>query len=206
VAGRTIELVSERYAKSKADYDDSKARYLKLKADVKDLLADLGERRSKYKELRDRNCALVRRHFHAYLTRKGYDGDVVFDHKESKLFMNVHISASNKCSDVRQLSGGERSYTTLCLLMALGHVIESPFRVMDEYDVFLDEQTRKTTLNMLRDYALSPKQRARQFIIITPHNLNDIRTSNRCRLNKMPDPEKQAATGLQQQVLPFGGP
>ena len=51
-----------------------------------------------------------------------------------------------RVKDVRQLSGGERSYTTLCLLLALGHVIEAPFRLMDEYDVFLDEISRQGRL------------------------------------------------------------
>ena len=39
--------------------------------------------------------------------------------------------------DLRGLSGGERSYTTIAFLLALGHSTESPFRVMDEFDVFM---------------------------------------------------------------------
>jgi structural maintenance of chromosomes protein 6 len=35
----------------------------------------------------------------------------------------------------RSMSGGERSYATLALLLALGASHESPFRVMDEFDV-----------------------------------------------------------------------
>jgi len=58
---------------------------------------------------------------------------------------------------------------------------------------------------MLTDYALAPAQRGRQFVIITPHNLNDIVTTNRVRLNKMPDPPKLSvgAAGKQQQTLEF---
>ena len=48
-----------------------------------------------------------------------------------------------RATNILSLSGGERSYTTLCLLMSLGHVIETPFRVMDEYDVFLDQPSRQ---------------------------------------------------------------
>jgi len=88
-------------------------------------------------------------------------------------------------TDVRQLSGGERSYTTLCLLLALGTVIETPFRLMDEYDVFLDEVSRQVTLTEILRYAADPQQNRRQFIIITPNNLNNIKTSDRVKIQRM---------------------
>jgi chromosome segregation ATPase len=47
------------------------------------------------------------------------------------------------------LSGGERSFTTLSLLLALGESLETPFRVMDEFDVFLDPIARKIALNTM---------------------------------------------------------
>ena len=103
--------------------------------------------------------------------------------------------------DVRQLSGGERSFTTLCLLLALGHVVDSPFRVMDEYDVFLDEMSRKITLDQITEYALDVKQSSKQFIIITPNNLKDVRTSQRCKIIAMQNPERRSATGLQQRTI-----
>jgi chromosome segregation ATPase len=46
-------------------------------------------------------------------------------------------------------SGGERSYTTLSLLLALGESLETPFRVMDEFDVFLDPVARKIALDTM---------------------------------------------------------
>ena len=41
-------------------------------------------------------------------------------------------------TDTMQLSGGEKTFTTLALLIAIGQVMETPFRVMDEFDVFMD--------------------------------------------------------------------
>jgi chromosome segregation ATPase len=76
---------------------------------------------------------------------------------------------------------------------------------MDEYDVFLDDVSRRVTLEQLQKYALLPAQRGRQFIIVTPHNLADVRTSNDVRIQKMQPPQRrQTAHGLQQAVLPFG--
>ena len=43
--------------------------------------------------------------------------------------------ADRAVSDLKQLSGGERSYTTVAFMLALGEYVEAPFRCMDEYDV-----------------------------------------------------------------------
>jgi chromosome segregation ATPase len=72
---------------------------------------------------------------------------------------------------------------------------------MDEYDVFLDEVSRKVTLTELQKYALMPAQRGRQFLIITPNNLNDVRTSNDVKIIKMAPPSRNSAHGLRQQTI-----
>jgi len=39
--------------------------------------------------------------------------------------------------DVRQLSGGEKSYSTACFLFSLWHAMGSPLRCLDEFDVYM---------------------------------------------------------------------
>lgn len=74
---------------------------------------------------------------------------------------------------------------------------------MDEYDVFLDNIARKLTLDQLRKYATKPDQAFRQFIVITPHSLNDVKTGPFVHINRMADPERNrnSASGLQQQTI-----
>lgn len=80
---------------------------------------------------------------------------------------------------------------------------ESPFRLLDEYDVFMDEARRNDTLVAIRQHALSPEQRNRQMIVITPNTLASVKTNNtkEVRIFKMLDPEKRSAHGLQQTTL-----
>ena len=45
-------------------------------------------------------------------------------------------------SDMKSLSGGERSFSTLAFILALGGEISAAFHCLDEFDVFLDVQNR----------------------------------------------------------------
>lgn len=78
---------------------------------------------------------------------------------------------------------------------------ESPFRLLDEYDVFMDEARRADTLNAIQAHALRPEQLGRQMIIITPNSLASVTTTKQVRVFRMPDPQRQSAHGLQQQTL-----
>jgi chromosome segregation ATPase len=172
---------------------------------------------------------LVAKQFDMYMQKKGFSGtgplslslslplvslslsvshltllSVQFDHKEHLLRITTqtdNLDENTQCNDMRQMSGGERSYTTLCLLLALGHVIECPFRLMDEYDVFLDEISREITLKTIQQYALDKEQKGRQFIILTPHNVTGVVTTDEVRVKRMPAPQRRSAIGPNQTTL-----
>jgi chromosome segregation ATPase len=64
--------------------------------------------------------------FEKYLQQRNSSGSVKFDFEEQSMTMVVQTQkhdGNTQVSDVKNLSGGERSYATFCFLLALGHVV-----------------------------------------------------------------------------------
>ena len=119
--------------------------------------------------------------------------------------MSVQLNSKDsnqKFDDVRNLSGGERSFITLSLLLSLGSRVEAPFRIMDEYDVFMDQTVRSLTLREILDQASKERNKDKQFIIVTPQQI-DVPTSNAVRIHKMPNPVRETVRGLKQSTIDF---
>ena len=91
----------------------------------------------------------------------------------------------------------------MCLLLALGEKLETPFRILDEFDVFLDSATRRLSIQMLIHLA-KKKMAHRQFIFITPQDLSFINPDPDLKVFKLRPPERNAtAGGPSQQTLDF---
>ena len=81
-------------------------------------------------------------------------------------------TARTKVKDLRQLSGGERSFTTVCFALALGEFTSCPFRAMDEFDVFMDAVARRTSMaSLFENAALAPHL---QFVFLTPQDVRAV--------------------------------
>lgn len=70
---------------------------------------------------------------------RGFQGQLEFNNEEQTLNLRVLTRGENSAaatSKANSLSGGERSYSTVALLIALWYCVDSPFYFLDEYDVF----------------------------------------------------------------------
>lgn len=80
--------------------------------------------------------------------------------------------AEGRCSDMKQLSGGERSYSTVAFNLAVGEFVGQLWRAADEFDVFLDPVARTISLAALFGFARhSPHL---QMILITPQDVSAV--------------------------------
>jgi structural maintenance of chromosomes protein 6 len=110
--------------------------------------------------------------FQNFLDNRRFRGKLLFDHPGKKLEMSVQPDATiqgNKGRQTKQLSGGEKSFTTICLLMSLWEAMGSPIRCLDEFDVFMDQVNRAVSVDMLIDGAR--ESGSKQFVLISPQSL-----------------------------------
>jgi structural maintenance of chromosomes protein 6 len=106
--------------------------------------------------------------------------------------------ATDAGRQTKTLSGGEKSFSTICLLLALWDAMGSPIRCMDEFDVFMDNVNRASSMKLI----IGAARRAvgRQYILITPQSMESVKDKGDVRIIKMADPERgQTALSFHQQ-------
>ena len=67
------------------------------------------------------------------------------------------------------MSGGERSFTTICFLVSCWQLMDMPFYIVDEFDVFMDPMNRGISQSIVVE-ATKNKQGC-QFFIFSPQPL-----------------------------------
>lgn len=83
-----------------------------------------------------------------------------YDTHPGQLDLKIKVTeeSTKPVTDLKVLSGGERSFITVCFMLALARVISSPFHCMDEFDVFMDAIYRRVSLRhtqtLCRSYIL----------------------------------------------------
>ncbi|KAF7364992.1 p-loop containing nucleoside triphosphate hydrolase protein [Mycena venus] len=196
VEDMTIEVNKAKEKLKKAEEDLKQMTSLN-----KALKASLIIRLSRWQEFRRHialRCKLV---FGYHLSQRGYYGKVLFDHDKGTLQLKVQTddqaaTQGGRDKDPRSLSGGEKSFSTICLLLSLWESIGCPLRCLDEFDVFMDAVNRRISMKMMIDTANQSDKK--QYVLITPQDMNNVVIGPTVRVHRMTDPERG------QGVLGFG--
>jgi len=190
------QVALEKYIRAQTDLDGNLNQIKAIDANVGLLMEDLNNRRKKWRQFRQNIVDMTNVTFNDILNRKKSSGVLEFSHKHGTLDLVVQkdfTQENTQTKDVKALSGGERSFTTLALLLALGERLETPFRVMDEFDVFLDPDARKIALDTLVQTAKGMVHR--QFIFITPQDLSALKTDPLLKIHHMKPPARDGRVG-----------
>ncbi|KAI5098324.1 structural maintenance of chromosomes protein 6, partial [Silurus meridionalis] len=159
-------------------YQEAFENYNKIAQQVKGLkhfihlLSEImNMRHNMYTEMRRYLSVRCKYYFDSMLSQRGYTGKMSFNHKKETLSISIQPGDGDKAamSDMRSLSGGERSFSTVCFVLSLWAIAEAPFRCLDEFDVYMDMVNRRISMDMMLKIAAS--QRYRQFIFLTPQSM-----------------------------------
>ena len=192
-----VEDVSRRYHEAKTKYEEIKETVSKMKSFSKRLEKTLNDRQERYFKFRKEICIRLKYFFVMNLSQRGYTGKLDVDHERRHLSMQLNVDTSGASSDthdVRTLSGGERSFSTVCFICSLWNIMESPFRCLDEFDVFMDLYNRRITMNLLMEHA-SQTPRQRQYILFTPQDMSTFsKKFKNIKILQLAAPERQETT------------
>ncbi|XP_033846628.1 structural maintenance of chromosomes protein 6-like [Periophthalmus magnuspinnatus] len=190
------EEVVRQYHEALENYKNMAQQMKNLNSFIKSLDNVLNDRLQVYAELRRFLSARCKYYFDSMLAQRGYTGTMTFNHKDETLSISVQPGPGNKAdlSDMRSLSGGERSFSTVCFVLSLWAITEAPFRCLDEFDVYMDMVNRRISMDMMLKVAAG--QLYRQFIFLTPQNMGSLPVSKIIRVLRLKDPDRGQSAAL----------
>ncbi|PNS21388.1 hypothetical protein CAC42_1167 [Sphaceloma murrayae] len=148
-------------------------------------------RKETWKAFRKWITARARIMFVFMLHERDFKGRLEAHHEDRTLDIFVEPDATQRSNEGRKtktLSGGEKSFSTICLLLAIWEAMGSPIRCLDEFDVFMDNVNRDTSMRMM----IQAARRAvgKQYILITPQSMGQVPIEADVKIHRMSDPER----------------
>lgn len=174
--GGSKEQIAARAAECSEAYNRAQQEMKDMEKLLDKLLESLGERKSRWKLFRSLISHRIKIQFMYMLSERGFRGQVVMDHKKKMMEIQVEPDITTRDGSgrgVRTLSGGEKSFTQICLLLSIWEAMGSPVRCLDEFDVFMDAVNRSISVNLLIEGAR--QSIGKQFVLISPGTKSDIK-------------------------------
>lgn len=198
--GETFESLERKYNRMKTDYHkyhknigdreqinneaakwakalENAQREMKGLESLRDqLINTIQQRRARWKQFRHLISVRSRAMFNYMLSERGFRGTLRLDHVQKMMNISVEPDITRwdgSGRNARTLSGGEKSFAQICLLLSIWDAMGVPIRCLDEFDVYMDAVNRTTSVNLLIEGAR--QSIGRQFILISPGTKSDIK-------------------------------
>ncbi|KAL8807129.1 MAG: hypothetical protein Q9200_004795 [Gallowayella weberi] len=149
------------------------------------LKTTLVNRKERWKLFQRAITARARVQFMWMLSERSFRGKLLANHKEKKLDLVVEPDPTKvvgKGREAKTLSGGEKSFSTICLLLSLWDAMGAPVRCLDEFDVFMDSVNREVSMRKMIEAARYSI--GKQFILITPGSMGSVSSSHDVKIIK----------------------
>ena len=178
------------YQEKKERYDAVSIEVFQLSCFLDKLASMLADRKRWYIHMRNSLSLILRCNFYRYVcVRPCFCGRIVVSHSRRTIEPILQTDCnSQSMADIipsskttRSLSGGERSFATACFILALWDVMDSPFRCLDEFDVFMDLVNRRMCMEMMMKAA--EKKRGCQFVFLSPLSMSQLRIGDNPNIN-----------------------
>ncbi|CRG83271.1 hypothetical protein PISL3812_00622 [Talaromyces islandicus] len=151
-------------------------------------------RRERWRNFRAHISSRAKAQFTYLLSERSFRGRLLTDHENKMLDLQVEpdITKDSAGRGAKTLSGGEKSFSQVCLLLSLWEAMGSPIRCLDEFDVYMDQINRRMSIDMLM--LAARRSIGRQFILITPGSRADINLAPDVRVKELAEPERGQST------------
>ena len=187
--------IAEQYKKAKEEHQNAEKHFKNQRDLLNTLTQSLLTRTEAWNHFRRLITVSARIIFADLMRQRGYEGKMLVDHTSKQLELQVNPDSKRTKGEGRQtktLSGGEKSFSTVCMLLALWEAMGSPIRCLDEFDVFMDSVNRDLSMKMMIEAARQAV--GKQFILITPQAMGGVEFGNDVKIVRLADPERGQAT------------
>ncbi|KAL9026519.1 MAG: hypothetical protein Q9196_004825 [Gyalolechia fulgens] len=192
--GGTRQELAERAAQKVRAFRQAKEQVTGVERLAQLLKSALVNRKERWKLFQRAITARARVQFMWMLSERNFRGRLLANHKEKKLDLQVEPDPTKvgKGREAKTLSGGEKSFSTICLLLSLWDAMGAPIRCLDEFDVFMDSVNREVSMKKMIEAARYSI--GKQFILITPGSMGSVNPNSDVKIIKMKDPERGQTT------------
>lgn len=189
--GTSLEEVLDQLEKAKAKCDKAEGELESLSSASRKLNAEVNARFNFLHTTIQSSIQEAKRTFEKAMWLRGFQGTLKFDFAEKTLQLNVQTGNDEKKRTVESLSGGEKSFSQIALLLSIWKVMNSRIRGLDEFDVYMDSVNRSISIKLLlKELKRYPKS---QNIFITPQDIAVVGELNDkgVKIHKMSAPREE---------------